>query len=152
MILSVKYSYMITVLSRHSNTKFVMSGITLGAGDYLTKPVRIEEFKNIWQHAIWKNMSNPKYNSSGNGHMRAKLHEGGGEDTVHELMQPWGNDCNAEVERYREKKDEVDNGGITQSVEGSSVQKKRRVVWSAELHQMFVEAVNLLGVDSKWPL
>ncbi|CAL0323147.1 unnamed protein product [Lupinus luteus] len=32
----------------------VMKGITRGACDYLLKPIRIEELKNIWQHVIRK--------------------------------------------------------------------------------------------------
>ncbi|MBA0564709.1 hypothetical protein Golob_009626, partial [Gossypium lobatum] len=32
-----------------------MKGITHGACDYLLKPVRIEELKNIWQHVVRKN-------------------------------------------------------------------------------------------------
>jgi two-component response regulator (ARR-B family) len=35
--------------------------------------------------------------------------------------------------------------------EGSSA-KKPRVVWSVEMHQQFVAAVNQLGIDSEWPL
>lgn len=31
---------------------------------------------------------------------------------------------------------------------GSS--KKPRVVWSVEMHQQFVQAVNQLGIDSEW--
>jgi len=33
--------------------------------------------------------------------------------------------------------------------EGSSA-KKPRVVWSVEMHQQFVAAVNQLGIDSEW--
>jgi two-component response regulator (ARR-B family) len=34
---------------------------------------------------------------------------------------------------------------------GQKVQKPR-VVWSAELHQKFVDAVNQLGIDSAYPV
>ncbi|PPS08571.1 hypothetical protein GOBAR_AA12051 [Gossypium barbadense] len=42
----------VIMLSAHSDTKLVMKGITHGACDYLLKPVRIEELKNIWQHVV----------------------------------------------------------------------------------------------------
>ncbi|XP_077236771.1 two-component response regulator ARR10-like [Tasmannia lanceolata] len=38
----------------------VMKGIMHGACDYLMKPVRIEELKNIWQHVIRKTLLNAK--------------------------------------------------------------------------------------------
>ncbi|KAI7989085.1 Two-component response regulator ARR1 [Camellia lanceoleosa] len=36
----------------------VMKGVSHGARDYLIKLVRLEEVKNIWQHAVWKNLFN----------------------------------------------------------------------------------------------
>ncbi|MFQ6664431.1 hypothetical protein Gotur_031548 [Gossypium turneri] len=42
----------IPVLSVHGNTKLVKKGITHGTCDYLFKPVRIAELKNIWQHVV----------------------------------------------------------------------------------------------------
>nr|GMD24336.1 two-component response regulator ORR24-like [Ipomoea batatas] len=39
----------VIMLSANSDTKLVMKGITHGACDYLVKPVRIEELRNIWQ-------------------------------------------------------------------------------------------------------
>ncbi|CAI5940849.1 unnamed protein product [Closterium sp. NIES-64] len=38
------------VMSANGETSVVMKGITHGAVDYLLKPVRIEELRNIWQH------------------------------------------------------------------------------------------------------
>lgn len=52
--LDIIFSYMnfVTVLSSHGDKEFVYKGITHGAVDYLLKPVRLEELKNIWQHVI----------------------------------------------------------------------------------------------------
>ena len=35
-----------------------MKGITHGACDYLLKPVRLEELRNIWQHVVRRKFSN----------------------------------------------------------------------------------------------
>ncbi|WJX53714.1 Matrilysin, variant 2 [Trifolium repens] len=51
------------VLSAYGDTKLVMKGISHGACDYLLKPVRLEELKNIWQHVIRKKKSDPKEKS-----------------------------------------------------------------------------------------
>ena len=42
------------VMSGNGETSVVMKGITHGACDYLLKPVRIEELRNIWQHVVRK--------------------------------------------------------------------------------------------------
>ena len=40
------------VMSANGETSVVLRGITHGAVDYLLKPVRIEELRNIWQHVV----------------------------------------------------------------------------------------------------
>jgi len=42
----------------NGETKTVMKGITHGACDYLLKPVRLEELRNIWQHVVRRKFSN----------------------------------------------------------------------------------------------
>ncbi|KAK2384853.1 mitochondrial uncoupling protein [Trifolium repens] len=134
------------VLSAYGDTKLVMKGISDGACDYLLKPVRLEELKNIWQHVIRKKKSDPKEKSktckpdktasdSGSG-----LRSAGTENT----------DENGKLTKKRKDRDEdededKDNGNDN---EDPSAQKKPRVVWSVELHRKFVAAVNQLGIDN----
>ncbi|CAL9161387.1 unnamed protein product, partial [Musa hybrid cultivar] len=55
------------VLSVNSEIKTVMKGITHGACDYLLKPVRIEELRNIWQHVFRrKNLHHRDYSKFDN--------------------------------------------------------------------------------------
>jgi YesN/AraC family two-component response regulator len=146
MITFVAIKYLISVLSAYGDTKLVMKGISHGACDYLLKPVRLEELKNIWQHVIRKKKSDPKEKSktckpdktasdSGSG-----LRSAGTENT----------DENGKLTKKRKDQDEdededKDNGNDN---EDPSAQKKPRVVWSVELHRKFVAAVNQLGIDS----
>lgn len=39
---------------------------------------------------------------------------------------------------------------MTQRDDDGSASKKPRVVWSVEMHQQFVQAVNQLGIDSEY--
>lgn len=43
------------VMSSNGEHTTVMRGVTHGACDFLIKPVRIEELRNIWQHVIRRN-------------------------------------------------------------------------------------------------
>jgi len=40
------------VMSADGETDLVMKGVVHGAVDYLIKPVRIEELRNLWQHVV----------------------------------------------------------------------------------------------------
>jgi two-component response regulator (ARR-B family) len=43
---------LLPVMSSNGEHTTVMRGVTHGACDFLIKPVRIEELRNIWQHVI----------------------------------------------------------------------------------------------------
>ena len=50
----------IAVISANADSSVVLRGVTHGAVDYLIKPVRIMELRNIWQHVIRKKYVPPK--------------------------------------------------------------------------------------------
>ncbi|XP_047312729.1 two-component response regulator ARR12-like [Impatiens glandulifera] len=125
----------VIMLSAYSDTSLVMKGITHGACDYLVKPIRLEELKNIWQHVIRKNKSNSNHQSKS-------------------IPQPpTGIDQKLNRKRKEEDYDEQqENQNDNENEdEDPTTQKKPRVVWSIELHRKFVSAVNQLGIEKAVP-
>ncbi|KAF3446216.1 hypothetical protein FNV43_RR11395 [Rhamnella rubrinervis] len=140
----------VIMLSANGDTKLVMKGITHGACDYLLKPVRIEELKNIWQHVIRRKKTDPKdHNNSGN---QDKFHigscEGGPESAGTGISDQNGKLSKKRKDQNDDEDEENDENG---NDEDPSSQKKPRVVWSVELHRKFVAAVNQLGIDKAVP-
>ena len=43
---------LLAVMSSNGETNVVLRGVTHGAVDFLIKPVRIEELRNVWQHVV----------------------------------------------------------------------------------------------------
>eukprot|EP00897_Mesotaenium_endlicherianum_P006872 jgi/Mesen1/6212/ME000320S05406 len=124
----------VIMMSANGETSAVMKGITHGACDYLLKPVRIEELRNIWQHVLRKKSrevykEDQTAESDGNG----KLEDNAG-DTE---------------QGSRKRKEKTD--GLDMPLDDSNSIKKARVVWSIELHQQFVNAVNQLDIDKAVP-
>lgn len=133
------------MLSVNGDPKLVMKGVTHGACDYLVKPVRLEELRNIWQHVIRRKKSDPKKQSK--SHDQVQAHQGSG-DVQGSSMK--GNiDQNGRVSRKRKDEDD-DSEDDGNDSEDPGTQKKPRVVWSIELHRKFVAAVNQLGIESKF--
>ncbi|ERN02864.1 hypothetical protein AMTR_s00086p00182350 [Amborella trichopoda] len=139
----------VIMLSAISDPSAVMKGITHGACDYLLKPVRIEELKNIWQHVVRKRKVEPK---------DPNVTKQGGEDA--EKLRHGGPitnglaDRNSKLSRKRKDQNEEDDDDYDENAHESddpSTQKKPRVVWSIELHQQFVAAVNQLGLEKAVP-
>lgn len=129
------------VLSANGDPKLVMKGITHGACDYLLKPVRIEELKNIWQHVIRRKKFDPKDRMNSGNQDRPDSENG--EESA---------DLNGKFNKKRKDQNynEDDDQDYGQDNDDSSTQKKPRVVWSVELHRKFVNAVNQLGIDSEF--
>lgn len=143
---------MVSVLSAHGDTKLVMEGISHGACDYLLKPVRMEELKNIWQHVLRKKKKlGPKdQNKSPSQDQDQGPHENGegGQDPA--AMGSVDQNGKSNRKRKDQDEDEEEDGEDDENEsEDPSSQKKPRVVWSVELHRKFVAAVNQLGIDSE---
>ncbi|THU58293.1 hypothetical protein C4D60_Mb03t12660 [Musa balbisiana] len=135
------------VLSANGERQAVMKGITHGACDYLLKPVRMQELRNIWQHVIRRRKSAGVQNNNVNNE------EDSQKDQVTDSESSlWVKDHNERPKkRHKDQNEENDNEENIQENETSSSQKKPRVVWSIELHRKFVAAVNQLGIDKAVP-
>ncbi|KAI4316387.1 hypothetical protein L6164_024371 [Bauhinia variegata] len=139
----------VIMLSANGDPKLVMKGITHGACDYLLKPVRIEELKNIWQHVIRRKKFDRKDGNKGGN--QDKAHSGSSNGLGSAGI---GNsDQNGKLTKKRKDQDEEEDEENEDGPENDdpSTQKKPRVVWSVELHRKFVAAVNQLGIDKAVP-
>lgn len=119
-----------------------MKGVTHGACDYLIKPVRIEALKNIWQHVVRKKKNEWKDTEQSGSADEGDRHPKASDDADYSSSANEGNWRNS-----RKRRDDEEEGDDR---DDSSTLKKPRVVWSVELHQQFVAAVDQLGIDSMY--
>lgn len=127
-------------MSADDNNKVVMKGVTHGACDYLIKPIRIESLKTLWQHVLRKkkheNKDFQQSRSVEDGDRKQKAPE----EADYSFS---ANEGSWMIKKRKDDEDESEDKDDTTSL------KRARVVWSVELHQQFVAAVNQLGIDSK---
>ena len=140
------------MLSVNGETKTVMKGITHGACDYLLKPVRLEELRNIWQHVVRRKFSNCE-RANIDGYEEWTRPSNADFDHVHSQItggtpDQCGRPSKKRKEYHSEEEDEGEESN-GQENDDPSAPKKPRVVWSVELHRKFVAAVNQLGIDSE---
>jgi len=143
----------VIMLSVNGETKTVMKGITHGACDYLLKPVRLEELRNIWQHVVRRKFSN-RERANVDGYEECNRPSNADFDNVHGQTcgspDQSGRPSKKRKEYHSEEEDEGEESN-SQDNDDSSGPKKPRVVWSVELHRKFVAAVNQLGIDKAVP-
>ncbi|OEL33659.1 Two-component response regulator ORR23, partial [Dichanthelium oligosanthes] len=144
----------VIMLSVNGETKTVMKGITHGACDYLLKPVRLEELRNIWQHVVRRKFGN-RERANVDGYEECNRPSNADFDNVHSQITCGSPDQSGRPSKKRKEyhSDEEDEGEESNGQENddSSAPKKPRVVWSVELHRKFVAAVNHLGIDKAVP-
>ncbi|KAI5581029.1 hypothetical protein BDE02_08G193300 [Populus trichocarpa] len=134
----------VIMMSADDGKNVVMKGVTHGACDYLIKPIRIEALKNIWQHVVRKRKNEWKdLEQSGS------VEEGG--DRQQKQPEDADYSSSANEGSWKNSKRRKDEEEEAEERDDTSALKKPRVVWSVELHQQFVAAVNQLGIDKAVP-
>lgn len=130
----------ITVMSVDGETSRVMKGVQHGACDYLLKPIRMKELKIIWQHVLRKKLQEVR-DIEGCGYE-------GGADWITRYDEAHFLGGGEDVSFGKKRKFDFEKKLLQdESDQSSSSSKKARVVWSFELHQKFVNAVNQIGCD-----
>ncbi|XP_027914131.1 two-component response regulator ORR21-like [Vigna unguiculata] len=136
----------VIMMSGDSTTSAVMKGIRHGACDYLIKPVREEELRNIWQHVVRKIWNENKEHDNSGSMEDSDWNIRGNDDIEYTSVAD-----EAEVVKAPKKRSSLKEEDIELESDDPATSKKPRVVWSVELHQQFVSAVNQLGLDKAVP-
>ncbi|XP_024988229.1 two-component response regulator ARR11 [Cynara cardunculus var. scolymus] len=135
----------VIMMSVDGETSRVMRGIQHGACDYLLKPIRMKELRNIWQHVYRKKIHEVRDTES---------HEGLEEMLMMRNVSEQSDDgymlCGSDMTPGKKRKDAEHKYDDKDFADHSSV-KKARVVWTVELHQKFVKAVNHIGFEKVGP-
>ncbi|XP_042500754.1 two-component response regulator ORR26-like [Macadamia integrifolia] len=136
----------VIIMSVDGETSRVMKGVQHGACDYLLKPVRMKELRNIWQHVFRKKIHEVKEIESYEGFDDTRIMRNGSEEFADGPIHSGG-----DVSSSKKRKDMDNKDNEEQELNDPSAVKKARVVWSVDLHQKFVNAVNQIGFDKVGP-
>ncbi|RWR83765.1 two-component response regulator ORR26-like protein [Cinnamomum micranthum f. kanehirae] len=139
----------VIMMSVDGETSRVMKGVQHGACDYLLKPIRMKELRNIWQHVYRKKINEVKEIESQDHESNegTQITRRGLNDFEYDLLL-CGSDLNSTKKRKELGNEEHGDQDFSNN---ASALKKARVVWSVDLHQKFVNAVNHIGFDKVGP-
>ncbi|XP_058084008.1 two-component response regulator ARR1-like [Magnolia sinica] len=139
-VLALQLDIPVVMMSWNGETNIVMKYIVHGACDFLIKPLRLKELKNIWQHVLRKAR-------------REQSMDGLKGTTVTSSTDGLKSSGSKAVESSRKR-----SGPSSLSMEVaeeviSDVRglKKARLHWTKQLHHQFVCAVNALGIEKTVP-
>ncbi|XP_056168809.1 two-component response regulator ARR11 isoform X2 [Syzygium oleosum] len=134
-------------MSVDGETSRVKKGVQHGACDYLLKPIRMKELRNIWQHVFRKRIHEVRDIESLEGLEGLQVTKSGYDwfDDGHFFS---GEDMSTPTKKRKDLENKHDEKDFTDPLSST---KKARVVWSVDLHQKFVKAVNQIGYDKVGP-
>lgn len=130
-------------MSVDGETSRVKKGVQHGACDYLLKPIRMRELRNIWQHVLRKKINEGRDNETHESIDDFQIMGNGLEQSDDGFL------ISGDITSTKKRKDTEKISDERDHCDSSSV-KKARVVWSVDLHQKFVKAVNQIGFDSEY--
>lgn len=126
------------VMSADDNENDMLGALFKGADFYLVKPISMSDIKNLWQFAFTKK-TDKMVATEGVSSISS-------DDTDnHILPNKWKK---SHQDPKRKEATEVDKnvGGVN---DDASVLKKQKLTWTSELHNKFLQAVRVLGIDGK---
>ncbi|KAL9683410.1 hypothetical protein QQ045_015232 [Rhodiola kirilowii] len=140
--ISLEMDLPVVMLSADDNQQNIMKAIRYGARDYIIKPPRMAQIKNVWQHVVRKHLFGPGCKDGNNNNNNSSS------VTIEETDQsppPVVVDKRKLTEIEKGKTDE--EAASTWNGDNSDVaaKKKRRVNWTVELHNKFIDAIEKIG-------
>ncbi|CAN0888875.1 Two-component response regulator ORR24 [Linum grandiflorum] len=151
----------VVLVSSDDDQRLVMEGILGDACDYLIKPITMNNIKTIWQHVVRRKNSkalkdnnqhvvrvgspHPLMNNS-SSILQAENHNNGatGSSGTTTIVKKSNNDDQLGGGDDGSGSNEEDNG----QQEEAGTKGKKRMVWTQDLHDKFLRAINFLGTSS----
>ncbi|CAK7347996.1 unnamed protein product [Dovyalis caffra] len=138
----------IVVFSADNNESAMLGCLYKGAALYLTKPITKNDVKNLWQLTYRKKIKTTVSSEGSNS-----FHVGSSEENASNVTVGTPSFFNTmeQIDQMGKRKelgetdnDEEDNDSLT-------VPKKTKLVWTNELHNRFLQAIRVLGIDGAHP-
>ncbi|XP_031254734.1 two-component response regulator ARR14-like isoform X1 [Pistacia vera] len=128
-------TFPVVIMSADDSENDMLGGLFKGAALYLVKPITMNDIKNLWQFAFMKKTDRTV--AAEDSSCISSDH-----DTENQIFANTGRQSHQNGKRKEPKEMEEDNDDI-------SVLKKPKLIWTNGLHNRFLQAIRVLGIDGK---
>ncbi|XP_061962007.1 two-component response regulator ARR14-like isoform X1 [Populus nigra] len=136
----------VVVFSADNNESAMIGCLYKGAALYLMKPIIKNDVKNLWQLTY-----RTKIKTAVSGKGSNSFHGGSSEEKASSVTvgNPSSTMGMTDQKGKRKELEEMDNDDEDNN--NLTVPKKRKLVWTNELHNRFLQAIRILGIDGAHP-
>ncbi|KAF8008603.1 hypothetical protein BT93_K2310 [Corymbia citriodora subsp. variegata] len=142
-------------MSSDDRQTVILKSLEVGAAFYIVKPVRPDDLKNVWQYCIARKKGKAVLIEEEAASASASASPS--ERIIHEDVNIPVQPLNLEKEgstqdQNGKKRSRVDEGENDEGIDYSLIPpRKSKVVWTTGLHDLFLHAINYIGLDKAVP-
>ena len=132
-------------MSADDKESSMLRGLEAGAAFYIVKPISYDDLKNLWQYTV-----TPK---KGKSHVVIQeITSAEGEKTSDNEVESLINEEKKNKRDSKKKTWKKGNESNGKEKGETAAPKKAKVIWTAALHNRFLEAARKIGLESKQAL
>lgn len=128
-------------MSADNEDGVILKGLWGGAAFFIRKPISVDDVKDLWQYAI-----SLRQKPAGNKPTPVKEIGGSADNLTSDSIEGVEIESSANRESQDSKRKPYDDHRANSS---ASTEKKKKIVWTNDLHHRFLEAIRILGSESK---
>jgi hypothetical protein len=133
-------------MSADDNENGMLGSLFKGAMFYLVKPVTLNNVKNLWQFASMKSREETAA-TDGESSVQGESSEENASSYIG--IQSFENKRKQSHRKAKRKVLEAMEKDKEEDNDDSTVLKKPKLIWTNDLHNRFLQAIRVLGIDSK---
>ncbi|XP_051142756.1 two-component response regulator ORR21-like [Andrographis paniculata] len=159
-IIAKEFNLPVVLMSADDKEHIAKKGLEGGAAFFILKPVMADDLRDLWQFATRKKNQNGKRpveeTSNNPPHIKdpkttidktSANNNNGASSSGHDQQNlSW-----KDAKRKSPKKDSVDPNKKGESSRSCSLQKKPKVIWTTTLHNRFLDAIRIIGLERAVP-
>ncbi|XP_052303066.1 two-component response regulator ARR14-like isoform X2 [Populus trichocarpa] len=136
----------IVVFSADNNESAMLGCLYKGAALYLMKPIIKNDVKNLWQLTY-----RTKIKTAVSGKGSNSFHGGSSEEKASSVTAGNPSSTMGMTDQKGKRKELEETNNDDEDNNNLTVPKKRKLVWTNELHNRFLQAIRILGIDGAHP-
>ncbi|XVF22635.1 hypothetical protein REPUB_Repub12eG0188100 [Reevesia pubescens] len=138
----------VVLMSVDYNGNAMLGGLFKGAILFLLKPITMDDLKNLWQFAFIKERENLLAVEEISGiEEESSLENASGVDVE---SQPLASEGRQTLQKGKRKLREMQNDEEEDNDDSAGL-KKPKLIWTNELHDRFLEAIKVIGIEEAHP-
>lgn len=130
-------------MSADEKPSVILKSLEEGVAFYMVKPITLEDVKHVWQYAVTPN----NHTRSINIPRELSIEKSSSSSVSVSVSTPCSKYEEIKINSTKWKSKKAKENKVTKK--SFAIRSKAKVIWTNSLHNRFLQAIRLVGLDSK---